>query len=338
MATSNQETTGEKRIEEGTGTLTPETGTKNPNLLQCGEQVVAGTGTSIPETGTSNPNPLPPLFALDMGQGRFVVVDGPTPKSKVIEKRSLVEVMKKLPKGAILVAEATLGSFGFDFTDYNDALDLAAEKNIELRAIAIRAVKNRRMDPGHDSTKNNKKVTAAARRKEDILEARLLWELGQTTKFTKPFTKRQPRVVDTPSLAVRKAMDGKYKAEAAWLKANGFDPKDNLLLRIRAVAAFVRQQGQNRDAFDKACGFYEYGSGIVRAQACYHKRLRARLDENTPGERRDVLRELRKLSRKIFALSHPQMEVLQGTGTANPETGTDNPNPATPPERTTCSN
>lgn len=280
--------------------------------------------------GTQNPYQRP-RFALDMGQGRFVVVAGQAATDKVFEKRAIVDVIKRLPKGAILVAEATLGSFGFDFADYNEALVLAFSKGIELRAIPIRAVKNLRMDRGHESTKNNKKVTADERRKEDIVEARLLWEIGftQLGRVTKPFHPRVPRVVDSPSLAVRKAMDGKYKIEAAWLKAHGIDNKDNLLQRMVAVATFVCSAGGTRDQFDKAVGLFEFGTGIVRAQACYHKRLRARLKkaglDNIPENRSAILRDLRKLSRKIFHLIKAEAADM---GTTHPEMGTQNPYPA----------
>lgn len=119
-------------------------------------------------------------FAFDYGCKKIVLVWDQDPNNyKLFPGLKLLDLIKSLPDNCVLIGEVSAGNF--DILDYNNALDEAQRKNIDLRAVSTRPINSYRREHGRKKEKNSGIA-------EDVFDAQVLLKLyGPGAKKTKSF-------------------------------------------------------------------------------------------------------------------------------------------------------
>jgi hypothetical protein len=283
------------------GTGHPEMGTEYPIYSQA-----SGAGTAHPATGTLNPRRF--AYDYDTRYGGMLVGEA----DLVIRPGSFSGAVVALREYAPceLVTESTTGSY--DLKERNDALALADVIGVRVLTINPRQTKNYRFDHGIEKTNLN--------------DARAILAVSRMPRAH--LTPMRPRIIaETFGVLARlvnmrrsdyKNSDGVWARQV--LKAAGVKSARPWHLQHALIARDVVERGGNRAAFDFAVGTYGTGRpGMARAS--FMRDGIPKVAKKDPAKRKAALREMRRLSRRIFAL-------VRGGAPTIPTTGTQDPRPA----------
>lgn len=233
---------------------------------------------------------------------------------------SLENIISLVPQGSTIVAEASFGSYGTG-EEYNNFLRLCEFNNIKLRKVSNRAVKNYCLD---------NRIPIDYPKDDDEAAAQIIGAIYKTNYFLGHFKPRRFNVEALPEDVERFKVDFMlknklrlarslgYKESKTWLKQHGI-PHNIGYYAAYEVAKYLRDIGnKDRKEFDRFMGLYAHAyPSYYRAN--FHAPSKSALDtyfKNKYGkkgeehkakkankeERKQVLKELRKTSRKIFHL------------------------------------
>lgn len=249
--------------------------------------------------------------AADTGKRKWYLVNSGDLKDQVLVFNSFSEMILAIiefaPTPTRLVVERAGGSYPAE--DWNEGIDLAdASKNLILRVIDTNATKNERKRREHLGEPHGK---------TDIDDAHYIWHIANDDSSVYEVGRIRKRVLIPPTTVNEWIVRWRwyeYPYQKAWLKKNG------LLITAATcqcviASLFVALAGGNRKVLDKEAGLYALRKGsilsasfnrdtlpsmVIKRSSVKRKGKKVANMEDTVV-RKECLRELRKLSRKIFA-------------------------------------
>lgn len=256
-------------------------------------------------------------YALDYGNGQIVVVSEKTPDT-FREYKNLVELVKDLPEGAILIAERSLSNFNRDH--YNDALEEAEKRGIDLRGTSTHAVKNHRKEIGKPKPSGGRNTP------EDVIDARILLHLfGPGSKraygiFKRWIERGKPEELRAAIkyLEIKARWQSKWVEEKKWLRKHKF-PVNTVYACAVIAAREVLDRGLGRKDYKKFSRISEYGRAntILRSNGTYHIFKKSKKHDWSPKANRKVrLQEINRTINKIWIKMQADRERAErGDGT-----------------------
>jgi hypothetical protein len=242
-------------------------------------------------------------YAIDYGHGKIALAWGQENTDHSVFKH-MVELVRSLASGSIVIAERSLANF--DRIDYNNALRLAKEKGIELRAVSTHAVKGYRKSIGKPKEKN-------APFDRDIEDAKILLLLfGEGSirsfgKFKEYVTPNLPEILkDRLNLLVVDARRyDKWKPQISWLKKNKME-EAKVLCSARVIAQEIKRLHGSRRLYRSFARISEYGRAlpIHRSNGTYWLyRATKNHSWGSFADRKARAKEINKLIDKIWTLT-----------------------------------
>lgn len=258
-------------------------------------------------------------WSVDYGVGDKLVLYAINEEEHVYPD-TLDAIFSSVPEGSTIFAEASFASYGIA-EEYNNFLNECDRRNISLRKISNRAVKNFCLDSGIDPFFINQ---------DDDRAVEIIGYIGKSKYETGRFYHRKfneqisddeiEKVIFEENLRrkIRVARNDGYPEAKAWLKLKNI-PYNIGYAGAYEVAKFFKANAiTDRNKFDKIVGLYALGRpSLFRAN--FHGYTKTGLDmwfktkykekgqahknrKKNKLERKMALKELRSTSRKIFHL------------------------------------
>jgi len=207
--------------------------------------------------------------SLDYGNGRIVRAWGAGEHEHDIHK-TFTDLLAHVPEGTILICERSLANFSR--LDYNTGLALAAQRNIELRAVSTHAVK------GYRKIIKQPKPSRGATIEDDIKDAKILLLLfGEgSTRAYGCFKEEKKKELPTDlrdrlkRLIVNARRNDRWGPQKKWLKGHGFECIP-VLCSAYVVAQEIQPLGLSRRVYRKFTRISEFGraNAIHRSNGTY---------------------------------------------------------------------